>query len=144
MTATRSRKEERHYKRYLRNNPDSDCAFCKINKKEHQQFVEETASFKVIRNIFKYSIWDGQQVVDHLMVVPKRHTDSLANLSDKQAAELVKIIGKYEKRGFNVYARAPTSPIKSIVHQHSHLIKTAGASKRFIFLLRRPYIRIVL
>lgn len=142
MSATRSRKEEKAYKQYQKTVDSSTCQFCAINKK-NEQFISSTKSFKVIRNIFAYSIWDGQVVTDHLLVIPKRHTDSLGGFSPSEAAELLKTLDGYEKEGYNVYARAPSSTIKSVVHQHTHLIKTAGAPKKFIFLLRKPYIRII-
>lgn len=142
MSATRSRQEELTYKRYLANIDRSICPFCAVLRSD-DQFVEATKSFNVIKNNFPYSIWDGQTVVDHLMVTPKQHTDNLGSMKQGEKAEYVDIIIKYEKRGYNTYSRAPSSVIKSIVHQHTHLIKTDGPTKRFIFLIRQPYIRIV-
>ena len=141
MTAPRSRKEVKLYDKYQATVDKASCSFCHL-KESGEQMVLETESFLVVRNLFPYSIWDGQRVVDHLMVVPKRHTDTLSDLSPSQAAEFLKIIGDYEREGYNVYARAPGSHMKSIVHQHTHLIKTAGLPKKFLFLLRKPYIRV--
>lgn len=142
MTATRSRKEEKIYKNHLKITNRDSCAFCPINE-DSDQLIEETSCFKIIRNIFAYSIWDGQQVTDHLMITPKKHTDSLAGMKTNEKIEYIDLIEKYEKQGYNIYSRAPSSAIKSIIHQHTHLIKTEGKSKRFVFLLRKPYIRIV-
>lgn len=142
MTATRSRKEEKEYSKHLKSVNRAGCAFCPI-KKGDNQFVEGTNSFKIIRNIFAYSLWDGQKVTDHMMITPKKHTDSLANMKPAEKIEYVNIVEKYEKLGYNIYSRAPSSAIKSIVHQHTHLIKTEGDSKKFVMLLRKPYIRIV-
>lgn len=142
MTATRSRGEERFYKRYQKR-PDTACQFCAIQKSS-KQFVDQTKNFTIIKNIFSYSLWDGQKVEDHLMVIPKKHTDSLDSLSDTAAVEYVKILSQYEAKGYNVYARAPNSAIKSVVHQHTHLIQTSGRPHRLVFLLRKPYIRLVL
>jgi hypothetical protein len=142
MSATRSRKEEKKYKKHLKHFGVDACAFCPIQK-DSDQFIEETAHFKVIKNIFAYSLWDGQSVTDHLMVTLKKHTDNLASMTTKEKVDYVDLIEKYEKLGYNIYARAPTSKIKSISHQHTHLIKTKGNAKRLIFLLRKPYFRIV-
>lgn len=142
MTATRSRKEEKDYKKYLKTINHTDCVFCVI-KKGNEQLVEETKNFKVIKNIFAYSLWDGQAVTDHMMITPKKHSDSLANMRPKEKVEYVDLIEKYEKLGYNIYARAPSSVIKSVIHQHTHLIKTEGSSKRLVLLLRKPYFRIV-
>jgi len=137
MSATRSRQEDLIYKAHLARQPKG-CSFCAI-KKGDAQYIDSTKSFKVIRNIFPYSIWDGQAVADHLMVVPKKHTESLGGLNAAQSSEFIKLIDRYEKQGYNIYARAPQSEIKSIPHQHTHLIKTKGAPKKLLFLMRKPF-----
>lgn len=140
MTATRSRKEEIIYKKHLKSQPQG-CPFCRIEKGS-DQLVEETKYFKIIRNIFSYSLWDGQRVADHLMLVPKKHIASIADIPKAAATEFIEILGRYEKKSYNVYARAPASVIKSVVHQHTHLIKPMGRPKKFVLLLRKPFIRI--
>ncbi|HVX24656.1 MAG TPA: hypothetical protein VG992_04955 [Candidatus Saccharimonadales bacterium] len=142
MAATRSRKEYLKYERHLATVQPGLCAFCAIEAGS-DQLIKETKHFKIIYNIFPYSLWDGQRVVEHLMVAPQTHTDTLSALNDKQKAEYVDILQEYESNGYNIYARAPVSKIKSIAHQHTHLIKTEGAARRFLLLLRKPYFRIV-
>ena len=73
MTATRSRREEKHYKGSLHRSRNDGCPFCAITAGSNQ-LVEDGTAHKVIRNRFPYSLWDGQRVIDHLMVVPKKHT----------------------------------------------------------------------
>jgi diadenosine tetraphosphate (Ap4A) HIT family hydrolase len=142
MTATRSRREEKSYKKYLKTAQRNTCAFCVIKKNNHQ-LVTTTSHFKIITNIFPYSLWDGQKVISHLMITPKRHTDSLSNMKPDEKVEYVDLIEQYEYQGYNIYARAPSSSVKSIIHQHTHLIKTDGKTRRFVFLIRKPYFRIV-
>jgi diadenosine tetraphosphate (Ap4A) HIT family hydrolase len=77
------------------------------------------------------------------MIVPREHISSLSALDDNAKLEYVNILQKYEKRGYNVYARAPQSIMKSIVHQHTHLIKPDGPVKKFVLTLRKPLIRII-
>lgn len=143
MTAQRSRKEELEYRNYkntvLKNR--SDCVFCQIDKFD-SQFIKGTKHFKVVNNTFPYSIWDGELVADHLMIVPKVHTDKLGNLTKNSAIEFVKLIEEFEDKGFNLYARAPSSSIKSVVHQHTHMIKPLGRRRKFLIFSRKPYIRI--
>jgi len=141
MTATRSRKQVKQYDRYRKKVGGAACEFCQLDIDKHSQVLRTTPSFKLIRNIFPYSVWDSQQVVDHLMIVPKQHTDTLKHLSDEQAAEFVQLISEYEEQGYNVYARAPKSSIKTVEHQHTHLIKTTGRVK-FVFVLMKPYLRL--
>ena len=144
MTATRSRKQVKDYRKHRKNTTKPDgCAFCLIDIKS-SQFISETMHFKIIRNIFGYSLWDSQRVDDHLMIVPKVHTDNLSKLPEKAAIEFVKILGEYEAKHYNVYARAPASVMKTVVHQHTHLIKPSGKPRRFIFFLRKPYVRFIL
>jgi diadenosine tetraphosphate (Ap4A) HIT family hydrolase len=138
----RSAKLERVYIKHLKNADVSSCSFCDINK-GHDQFIEATKFFKIIRNRFPYTFWDGQGVSDHLMVVPRRHINSLTTLNDKEKIEYVTILQKYEEQDYNVYARAPLSVMKSIVHQHTHLIKTNGTVNKFVLTLRKPLIRII-
>lgn len=141
MTATRSTAEEHEYRRHRSATRGETCAFCVIGKSD-DQLVRWGKHFKVIKNIFPYSIWDGQGVADHLMLVPKQHTDTLADLPPEAAAEYVRLVGEYEQQGYNVYARAPSSTIKSVLHQHTHFIKPLPGQKRFVFMLKKPYIRI--
>jgi diadenosine tetraphosphate (Ap4A) HIT family hydrolase len=133
----RSRREERAYKTHRENQPKG-CVFCAI-KNNSPQLVGQTRSFKIVRNIFAYSLWDSQIVTDHLIIVPKRHIDSLDKLSSNAATEFLKLISDYEKMGYNVYARAPGSIMKSVLHQHTHLIKTEGKPKNLFFFIRKPF-----
>lgn len=142
MTVSRSRKEVKTYKQYQKTIDKSICDFCAITENDVQH-ITITKYFKVIKNIFPYSIWDSQRVVDHLMVTPIAHTDTIKNMSDEQKIEYVDIIEGYEQQGYNIYARAPGSKMKSIVHQHTHLIKTEGDPKKFILHTMKPYVRIV-
>lgn len=142
MSVQRSRREYLVYKRYLEGVDKNACIFCDVIK-EGKQVSEKTKHFNIIRNIFPYSIWDAQTVDDHLMIVPTKHSDNLSSTTSAEKVEYVDLVSKYEKRGYNIYARAPQSKIKSIPHQHTHLIKTKGDHKKMFFLIYKPYLRIV-
>ncbi len=137
---TRSRKEHKVYKNYLKKLPKDVCQFCLIDQST-PQFIKETKHFKIVQNIFPYSMWDMQSVADHLMIIPKQHTDTLSDLTAEQALEFTHLLADYEKQGYNVYARTPGSGIKSVVHQHTHLIKPGKKTRKFIFYLAKPYLR---
>ncbi len=140
--ATRSRKEEKRYAHYRRHEvPKVGCQFCAITPDSHQ-FRQEFKSFYVIENIFPYSMWDGQGVTDHLLVIPKRHTDTIADFSRDEAVEYVNILASYESNGYDVHARGPASNRKSVVHQHTHFLKLDRKHRRVIFYLQKPYTRI--
>ena len=136
MTAQRSRKEEFKYRNYRKQTLTDVCEFCSPLS---DQLVKTTSKFKIIRNKFPYSVWDGQTVVDHLMIVPKKHTDTVADFTDQMVVDFHRVLQDYEQQGYNTYLRAPSSKIKSIHHQHTHLLKTQGRPKRFILLIRRPF-----
>ena len=136
--STRSRKEAKKYSKHLKDRTSADCDFCLIDKKT-DQLVKETKSFKIIKNIFPYSLWEIQPVNDHLLIVPKIHTDTLSDLNAKDAKEFVEIMSEYEKQGYNVYARAPQNTMKTIVHQHTHLIKISGRQRRTLLTIVRPF-----
>jgi diadenosine tetraphosphate (Ap4A) HIT family hydrolase len=143
MTATRTRKATKSYDKYLRqsSNNEQTCEFCQM-KSGHPQFVRQGRYFKIIRVKFPYSLWDDTGVSDHLMLVPTAHVENLAALPQEAAKEFMISLAEYEGNGYNVYARAPQSKTRSVAHQHTHLIKSSGPRLRFLFFMRRPYVRL--
>jgi diadenosine tetraphosphate (Ap4A) HIT family hydrolase len=145
----RSRTQHQNYLRYLAEiseadkRPPKSCTFCEI-KEGYPQFVRTTVHFKIIRNIFPYSIWDYMHVTDHLLIIPIKHTDDLAKLSKDAAAEFVQLLSQYESEGYDLYARSTSSKGRSITHQHTHLIKCDGKITKTSFYLRKPYVNIAL
>jgi diadenosine tetraphosphate (Ap4A) HIT family hydrolase len=140
--STRSLKESNTYKKYRKSFAGKkNCIFCEIDA-ESGELIRETSHFKVIKNKFPYSLWDDQVVDSHLMIVPKKHTDTLSDLSAKEAKEYVVLMSSYEKNGYNILARAPQSTQKSVIHQHTHLIKPGRKSIKFLLYLQKPYFRI--
>lgn len=138
----RSSKQERLYRKHQKHVDAGTCSFCVIDE-GHDQFVRGTKSFKIIRNKFPYTFWDGQDVVEHLMIVPRVHSATFSFTDDKQKIEYVDLLTHYDKLGYNIYARAPQSVMKSIPHQHTHLIKPNGPVRRFVLAIRKPLIRII-
>ncbi|MCA9331925.1 hypothetical protein KC968_03230 [Candidatus Saccharibacteria bacterium] len=137
---TRSRKTELAYRKQKKSIPKTTiCKFCDISV-GHKEFVEEGIHFKVIVNLFKYNYWDEQGVVDQVMLVPKTHTESLRTLPVEAAEEFLTFIGKYEEKGYSIWARTPSSPTKTVPHQHTHLIKTDGNRTKVMFYSRKPFI----
>ncbi len=123
--------------------PNEECAFCGI-KDGQKAFVKQYKDFVVIRNSFPYTYWDGLDVIDHLMIIPVEHTDTLADLPEHVAKEYLQILGEYEQAGYSSYARAPSSLIKSVVHHHTHLIKSGTKRSKAVLQVKTPYIRIVI
>ncbi len=137
--ATRSIKEEKRYSKYRKNKMQNRCVFCSPSSDE---VFKETKSFFIIKNKFAYSVWDGQGVKDHLMIVPKKHTDSLSDFSSHEIIEYFDIVSSYEKEGYDLWSRAPKSNRKTVTHLHSHLILLDRKTKKFLFYLNKPYLRL--
>lgn len=139
MPIARNRRNQLSYKRFAKNNDKATCDFCNFTK-NHDQIIKELRYFWIARNIFPYDVWDTTGVNDHLLLVPKRHVDSVGHFNIREQAEYAKIIGEYDLRGYSIYARARSNIIKSIPHQHSHLIAISNKPKKALFYLNRPYI----
>lgn len=144
MPHYRSRAEIMEWRREMRRlrkeNKHTTCVFCAVDPSE-ERFVRQTRHFFVIKNIFPYSQWDGHDVTDHLLIVPKIHTDRLSSLDAEAAEEYLNLVGEYEVQGYNFYGRAPHSKRKSIEHQHTHLIQIDGRHRNLLIYSQKPYIR---
>lgn len=139
MTAQRSTKEEHLYRKKRTDDKGrEDCDFCAMTE-GHPQHVRETAHLRVIRNRTPYSLWDDQRVLDHLMVIPTRHTAKLGDFDSNEARELISLIDEYEEQGYCLYARALHSKVRSVVHQHTHLMKLDGKKRNFLLMARKPW-----
>jgi diadenosine tetraphosphate (Ap4A) HIT family hydrolase len=126
-------------KKYASFPPATDCQFCDPHK--HAAAIhQETPHAYVIANRTFYDQWELRKVTDHRMIIPKRHVHTLSELSAEERVDIIDIIADYESRGYEVYARAPTSTTRSVQHQHTHLIKAEPKTARGLFFLHKPYI----
>ena len=82
-------------------------------------------------------------MTDHLLLIPKKHTDTLSDLSSHEAVEYVDIISSYESQGYDIHARGPSSNLKSVIHQHTHFLKLDRKHQKFMLFIHKPLIRIV-
>jgi ATP adenylyltransferase len=113
------------------------CDFC--DESRVHRILSETAHVYVTKNRVFYDAWEMREVIDHLMIIPKRHVLSLNDLTDEERIDVMKVAGEYEAKGYNIYARAPDSTARSVPHQHTHLIKTAGKPKHGLLFIEKPY-----
>jgi diadenosine tetraphosphate (Ap4A) HIT family hydrolase len=136
------RKTRQNYKK--RNQADKHrggCPFCQNIDSETTVATNETMN--IIPNRVSYDFFEGRKVLDHLMIVPKRHVETMQDFTDQEKLDMMNFIGEYEAKGYNVYARAVGSITRSVKHQHTHLIKVKDdARAKFIFHLQKPYILI--
>lgn len=116
------------------------CAFCDSESK--QRAITENDTMYVIPNRVSYDMFEGRRVADHVMVIPKEHRESLADFTMEERSDAMLLIGDYEARGYNVYARGADSPSRSVRHQHTHLIKLVDKSSKVIIYTKKPYLLI--
>lgn len=139
----RNYKYQREYDKYRSKNPSGNCQFCTLAEDAPLEgsLIEEHPRFWVVTAKFPYYIWDGAKAGQHLLVVPKRHVDSIAHFDRAERADYIDVLAEWEARGFSLYARAPQSAKKSVVHQHTHLIEV-GKTIKSQFYLAKPFINI--
>lgn len=138
--SSRRPKNEKNYINHRRNKQNDGCDFCKLVTDGGDQVVSEQKHCMVIKNLFSYDIWDDCGVIEHLMIIPKKHTDSLSSLTTAERNDYWQTLTDFEDRGYSLYARAPSNGNKSVVHQHTHLIKTDNSRKKWIVHIRRPHV----
>lgn len=118
------------------------CNFCGFDDLKKDEVIKEYKYFWLVKNIFPYDIWDDQGVTDHLMLIPKRHIKSIGDMNDAELLEHSKILGIYEDLGYSIYARASSNVVKSVVHQHTHLLKLDNKEISFMLYNKQPYVLI--
>lgn len=138
----RTRKSKKIYnpqkvKKTIQNGAEP-CPFCGNIPKAN--IVQQSQQYLIIKNIYGYQYWEAMDVIDHLIIIPKRHVETISQLSVAEKTALINLIAKYEKKGYNVYAREPDNTIKSIPHQHTHLIKTNNKRATLFIHTKKPYL----
>lgn len=113
------------------------CPFC---HPEESETVYQGNLLRIVINPFPYEFWEFMKVTDHLIIVPTRHVESLHEYTHTERSELIDVIAKYQEQGYNIYARADINTLKSIPHQHTHLLKTSNKQAVLFVYLRKPYL----
>lgn len=132
----RSRKTAKAYKSAPK---PSECVFCTLTA--GNRIVEDGEYCRVILNLYPYEQWDYQDVQEHLLIVPKQHVSGLGQLTPVARAEIMEFMARYETDGYNIYARAVGSSIRTVpAHQHTHLIRVGGKHLNMMFYLKKPHI----
>lgn len=135
----RSNKNEKIYINYRKNNPSNGCDFCQFSQAGSERIVKEAKHFWIVKNVFGYDTWDNLNVKSHLMIVPKNHIESLAQLPKAWLKEYIELVADYETKGFSIYLRAMNNASKTVPHMHTHLIQLGNKSNKIYLFLRKPY-----
>lgn len=121
--SARSKEVQAKYRKFQKENIGI-CTFCGIGQPGSvNEIVEENKYFWIIKNAFPYSIWDGEEVAEHLLIVPKNHIINFSEMKNGQKKVFVKILDKYDKLNYSFLERCDDTKLKSMPHQHTHLIR---------------------
>ena len=112
------------------------CPFCELGGRKVKKNGEHVM---VIDNLFPYEHWDQRNVVEHLLLIPKRHVLTLGELTDEERIEITGAMAEYEAAGYNIYWRAETNASRSVPHQHTHLFKLGDKQTRAMLYTKHPY-----
>jgi len=124
-------------KQYRKRQKVQECPFC--NPETLNKAILTTEHSYIVSNLTQYDLWELYDVVDHLLVIPKRHVKSLKELHDAERLDIMNLAADYEEKGYNVYSRGVDVATRSVEHQHTHLIKLAHKRPRFAVYLHKPY-----
>lgn len=111
------------YRDHMKANSAGECDFCRTNQ-------PHDGMMRIIANDFPYAVWESREVVDHLMLVPKRHVLTFSEFTLEEKIEYFTRIEEYEALGYSCYTRAQTNPTRSVAHLHTHLLKSATPLSR--------------
>ena len=134
----RKKPTAKSYATYRKAKAPHVCDFCNFNI-DSKQVLHEYKYFWLVENLFSYDIWDDLDVLEHLMIVPKEHIESIGMLSEEALAEYARIIADFESKDYSLYARSMKNVSKSVPHQHTHLLKLGNKDKKISIYLRKPY-----
>lgn len=134
----RTRAMERQYINRRRAQPGV-CQFCAYIETP-EDVREHFNNFFIVDNIFPYAVWDGCHVSEHMLLVPRRHVESLRELTTDESAEYLGLVSDLEAQGYAIYSRPAGSAGKSIPHQHTHLIKINNVRIKTLYYNFMPHV----
>lgn len=130
------RKREKELK-YVKDREKADkCPFCDPDPKA---IVADYPHFYVIKNTYPYHLWDRKKVVEHLMAVPKVHTEGFEGFPKDCYKEYISILQEYSESGYDFFTRTSKSSRKTQPHFHTHFIKTTGKVMSLLHFNADPY-----
>lgn len=103
--------------------PEDYCLFCDKDNKEEHRIIAEDALF--------YARWDNVPVSKgHAEIVPKRHIESLFELSLEEKIKMFELLEKtrdiinekYHPDGYNIGLNEGEAAGRTIHHLHIHII----------------------
>lgn len=114
------------------------CTLC--NENNQPRIIAKTDTMFIMPNRVAYDMFEGRRVVDHLMVIPRRHVEVVSEFTTQEKIDQVTIMGEYEALGYDAYARGAGSVSRSVRHQHTHLIKMLDKKAKLIIYTEKPHL----
>lgn len=113
------------------------CPFCDPDTISNAVFEDDL--IYIVPNLTQYDLWELHDVEDHLLIVPKRHVETLSELTNAEKLAVMDRAAEYEAKGYSIYARGVGFVKRSVKHQHTHLIKVTNKKPRIAIFLQSPY-----
>lgn len=130
-----------HYRKtihkYKRRQRSEGCPFCSPDTVSSAIF--ENDLIYIVPNLTQYDLWELHDVEDHLLIIPKRHVETLGELSSPERLAVMDQAAGYEAKGYSIYARGVGFVKRSVEHQHTHLIKVTNKKPKIAIFLQSPY-----
>lgn len=129
------------YKKYIKlRKTDGDCPFC--NKQRFKDVVYKDNYIYVVKNAVKYDLFDGLEVVEHLMIIPRRHLISFNEMNKAEKLAIINKMAEYESQDYSVYTRGKMNVNRSVQHHHTHIIKTNSKKTKLLLYMSKPHLLI--
>jgi diadenosine tetraphosphate (Ap4A) HIT family hydrolase len=138
MCITIEKTRHTYKKANLKDKTRAECTFCVSETR--QKIIDENQTMFVIPNRVSYDLFEGLEIDEHMMIIPKRHIENMTDLTKDERRDFADMICKYEGKGYSFYGRGVGSIHRSVAHQHTHLLKMKPIKPRFYMYLRRPYL----
>lgn len=111
---------------------NKDCVFCPeaiaaLEPSAVTSFGTAACRFNVVLANPRYAHFDAAEVIDHKLIIPEAHIDSLRKLGHAGVQVLNDYLWNLEEENpeavIQSYARVRNNPSKSIDHLHIHLLR---------------------
>ena len=110
---------------------DESCDLCKVADQHPlplkiggQTLEIAQKHIALIENSFPYTVYDGQEVIDHKMIVPKKHYAELKDFPPDVYSEYMGSLALIMQEFDQTFTRSPSNNGSSIkAHSHTHALK---------------------
>ncbi|MGK2896017.1 MAG: hypothetical protein ACSLEY_00230 [Candidatus Saccharimonadales bacterium] len=117
---------------------NGECPFCQ--PEQRSRAVRTTDTMYLMPNRTKYDLFEGIPVIEHLMIIPKKHREAIVEFTKQERAEFADIIAEYESQGYHFLGRGVGTVSRSVQHQHTHLIKLSDKPTQVLLHIKKIHL----